>query len=113
MPKLTRVLETALYCADLDRAAAFYGGVLGLPCIHEDHRMRAYDVGGNGVLLLFPRVGRFSPSKRLEARSLRTTATAPCTSPFQSQRASLMLGSGISRKQVSHWKVGRSGRGVG
>jgi len=31
-----------------NRAAAFYGEVLGLPCIHEDHRMRAYDVGGNG-----------------------------------------------------------------
>jgi catechol 2,3-dioxygenase-like lactoylglutathione lyase family enzyme len=57
MPKLTRVLETALYVADLNRAAAFYGAVLGLPCIHEDHRMRAYDVGGNGVLLLFPQDG--------------------------------------------------------
>ena len=30
MPKLNRVLETALYVADLDRAASFYGGVLGL-----------------------------------------------------------------------------------
>ncbi|QRM35788.1 VOC family protein [Microvirga sp. VF16] len=29
----------------------FYGDVLGLPCIHEDHRMRAYDMDGNGVLL--------------------------------------------------------------
>ena len=54
MPKLSRVLETALYVADLDKAAAFYAEVLGLPCIHADHRMRAYDVGGNGVLLLFP-----------------------------------------------------------
>ncbi|WP_404291005.1 VOC family protein [Microvirga sp. RSM25] len=63
MPKLTRVLETALYVADLDRAAAFYGEVLGLPCIHEDHRMGAYDVGGNGVLLLFPQGGSL---KRIE-----------------------------------------------
>ena len=31
MPKLNRVLETALYVADLERAAAFYGDVLGLP----------------------------------------------------------------------------------
>jgi catechol 2,3-dioxygenase-like lactoylglutathione lyase family enzyme len=54
MPTLHRILETALYVADLKRAAAFYSDVLGLPCIHEDHRMRAYDVGGNGVLLLFP-----------------------------------------------------------
>jgi catechol 2,3-dioxygenase-like lactoylglutathione lyase family enzyme len=61
MPKLTRVLETALYVADLDRSAAFFGNVLGLPCIHEDDRMRAYDVGGNGVLLLFPRGGSLQP----------------------------------------------------
>ncbi|MBD2750295.1 VOC family protein [Microvirga sp. BT688] len=61
MPKLNRVLETALYVADLDRAAAFYGGVVGLPCIHEDHRMRAYDVGGNGVLLVFPQGGSLQP----------------------------------------------------
>jgi catechol-2,3-dioxygenase len=64
MPKLTRVLETALYVADLDRAAAFYGDVLGLPCIHEDHRMRAYDVGGNGVLLLFPQGGSLQALSR-------------------------------------------------
>jgi catechol 2,3-dioxygenase-like lactoylglutathione lyase family enzyme len=57
MPKLIRVLETVLYVADLERAAAFYGEVLGLPCIHSDHRMRAYDIGGNGVLLIFPAGG--------------------------------------------------------
>jgi catechol 2,3-dioxygenase-like lactoylglutathione lyase family enzyme len=57
MPKLSRVLETALYVANLDKAAAFYADVMGLSCIHADHRMRAYDVGGNGVLLLFPQGG--------------------------------------------------------
>ena len=61
IPKLARVLETALYVADLDKAAAFYTDVLGLSCIHADHRMRAYDVGGNGVLLLFPQGGSLQP----------------------------------------------------
>ena len=61
MPKLTRILETALYVADLDRAATFYKSVLGLPCIFEDFRMRAFDVGGNGVLLLFPQGGSLKP----------------------------------------------------
>ena len=61
MPTLTRILETALYVADLDRAAAFYGDVLGLPSIHSDARMRAYDVGGNGVLLLFRERGSLEP----------------------------------------------------
>jgi catechol 2,3-dioxygenase-like lactoylglutathione lyase family enzyme len=61
MPHLNRVLETALYVSDLERAASFYGGILGLPTIFEDHRMRAYDVGGNSVLLLFPEGGSLSP----------------------------------------------------
>jgi catechol 2,3-dioxygenase-like lactoylglutathione lyase family enzyme len=61
MPTLTRVLETALYVADLDRAATFYRDVMGLPCIFEDFRMRAFDVGGNGVLLLFPERGSLKP----------------------------------------------------
>ncbi|UVF19254.1 VOC family protein [Microvirga terrae] len=61
MPTLTRVLETALYVAYLDRSATFYGSVLGLFCIHEDHRMRAYDVGDNSVLPLFPRGGSLQP----------------------------------------------------
>src|SRR3954470_18545527 len=61
MPKLNRVLETVLYVADLDTAAAFYTDVLGLPCIHSDQRMRVYDVGGNGVLLLFPQGQSLSP----------------------------------------------------
>ena len=57
MPKISRVLETALYVADLDKAAAFNAEVMELTCIHADYRMRAYDVGGNGVLLLFPQGG--------------------------------------------------------
>jgi catechol 2,3-dioxygenase-like lactoylglutathione lyase family enzyme len=61
MPTLTRVLETALYVADLDHAATFYNEVLRLPCIYEDYRMRAYDVGGNGVLLLFVQGGSLQP----------------------------------------------------
>jgi catechol 2,3-dioxygenase-like lactoylglutathione lyase family enzyme len=61
MPKLNRILETALYVGDLERAAAFYGEVLGLVCLHDDRRMRAYDVGGNGVLLLFPERGSLEP----------------------------------------------------
>ena len=76
MPRLTRVLETALYVADLQRAAAFYGDVLGLPCIHEDYRMRAYDVGGNGVLLLFPQGGSLQP---IETPGINPTARRPRT----------------------------------
>lgn len=54
MPDLAGILETALYVADLEAAAAFYDDVMGLSCIHADRRMRAYDIAGRGVLLLFP-----------------------------------------------------------
>lgn len=63
MPKLKRILETVLYVADLDQAADFYERVLGLACIHADRRVRAYDVGGAGVLLLFPQGGSIEPVK--------------------------------------------------
>src|SRR5574342_513752 len=55
MPKLDRVIETSLYVDDLERAARFYGDVLGLKELTSDARFRAYDVGGRSVLLLFRR----------------------------------------------------------
>jgi catechol 2,3-dioxygenase-like lactoylglutathione lyase family enzyme len=55
LPKLSGVLETALYVDDLDRARAFYEGVLGLAALTRDSRFLAFDVGGRSVLLLFRR----------------------------------------------------------
>lgn len=53
MPRINAILETVLYVADLDRAAAFYADVIGLPKMLEEPRLRAFDVSGRGVLLLF------------------------------------------------------------
>ncbi|AXK80391.1 glyoxalase [Pseudolabrys taiwanensis] len=62
MPKLDRVLETCLYVDDLERAARFYEEVLDLPRLDGDEtRFRAYDVGGQSVLLLFLRGGTLKP----------------------------------------------------
>jgi catechol 2,3-dioxygenase-like lactoylglutathione lyase family enzyme len=55
MTTLDRVLETCLYVDDLGRAAHFYEDVLGLTAMTSDSRFRAYDVGGQNVLLLFQR----------------------------------------------------------
>lgn len=55
MPKLTGVIETALYVDDLDRARGFYEKVLGLQAMTADSRFVAFDVGGRSVLLLFLR----------------------------------------------------------
>lgn len=60
-PPLMSVLETSLYVADLDRAAAFYEGVMGLPTLYTDDRIRAYDVNKASVLLLFLRGATTEP----------------------------------------------------
>lgn len=54
MPKIDGVLETSLYVDDMQRAAAFYEGTLGLESMVKDERLRAYPIG-NTVLLLFKR----------------------------------------------------------
>jgi catechol 2,3-dioxygenase-like lactoylglutathione lyase family enzyme len=61
VPQLKAILETALYVADLARADAFYRETMGLRCLFSDFRMRAFDVGGRGVLLLFVEGGSLSP----------------------------------------------------
>lgn len=54
-PRLGGVRETALYVDDLERAAGFYSGTLGLETLAGDGRFRAFDAGGRSVLLLFAR----------------------------------------------------------
>ncbi len=52
-PRITHVLETALYVADLDRSRRFYETVIGLETLGQDQRMCALAVPGGTVLLLF------------------------------------------------------------
>lgn len=54
-PRLSRIVETALYVDDLERAASFYESVLGCEPMESTHTLRAYDIGGTNVLLLFQR----------------------------------------------------------
>jgi catechol 2,3-dioxygenase-like lactoylglutathione lyase family enzyme len=61
LPKLSGVIETALYVDDLDRARAFYEKVLGLVPLTTDSRFAAYEVGGRSVLLLFRRGSTLEP----------------------------------------------------
>jgi catechol 2,3-dioxygenase-like lactoylglutathione lyase family enzyme len=55
MPRLNRIIETALYADDLDRAGQFYGEVLKLDPILKTKSLIAYDVCKNSVLLVFKR----------------------------------------------------------
>ena len=61
MPKLSGVIETALYVDDLHRARGFYEEVLELTALTSDSRFLAFDVGGRSVLLLFRRGSTLEP----------------------------------------------------
>ncbi|WP_460172563.1 VOC family protein [Thermus sp. FJN-A] len=47
------VLETSVYAKDLERARAFYEGVLGLPCFQFKPPRHAFFRAGRGVFLVF------------------------------------------------------------
>jgi catechol 2,3-dioxygenase-like lactoylglutathione lyase family enzyme len=53
MPTTQGILETALYVADVQIAAAFYRRVFGVPTLLESDRLIALDVAWRNVLLLF------------------------------------------------------------
>jgi len=55
VPSIRRVLETALYCDDLQGTARFYRDVLGMREHFGDARLVALDASGSTVLLLFAR----------------------------------------------------------
>jgi catechol-2,3-dioxygenase len=61
-PRLSHILETSLYVADLERARAFYQRVLGFEPFLADARMVALGVPGAGVLLLFAHGGSTAAS---------------------------------------------------
>lgn len=54
---ISKILETALYVADLDASEAFYTDVLGFTKQLGDNRMRGMAIPGGQVLLLFKKGG--------------------------------------------------------
>ena len=62
VPPLNRILETALYVANLDGSEAFYRRVCGFNTLLRDDRMCAMAIPGRQVLLLFRRGGSVEPS---------------------------------------------------
>ncbi|HVZ06951.1 VOC family protein [Rhodopila sp.] len=62
-PPVSRILETCLYVADLDRAIAFYRRVFGFNVMSHDDRMCALAVPNREALLLFRRGASEDPSE--------------------------------------------------
>ncbi|MBN8919883.1 MAG: VOC family protein [Rhizobiales bacterium] len=101
MPKLAGILETVLYVDDLDRAATFYEAVLGLPLIFSDPRVRGYDVGGRGVLLLFRR-----------GSSLTTVTMPGGTIPPHDGSGPVHIAFSIAKEELAEWIAALGAHGV-
>ena len=55
MPRISGLLETALYVEDMARSVAFFRDILMLSPMLEGDRLTAFDAGRQGVLLVFKR----------------------------------------------------------
>jgi catechol 2,3-dioxygenase-like lactoylglutathione lyase family enzyme len=101
MPELDGVLETALYTDDMERARAFYEGVLELKSIFGDSRLTAYGVAPRSVLLIFKR------------GAARETVTMPGgTIPGHDGAGPLHVAFAIGRDELARWEQHLKARGV-
>ena len=101
MPPIDRILETAIYCDDLDKAEIFYTGLFGFPVMLSNERIRALDVNAASVLLLFQR-GATTHSIRLPEGLIPShDSTGPAHFAF-----------GIAADQYHAWKAMLLQRGI-
>ncbi|WP_332689801.1 VOC family protein [Bosea sp. (in: a-proteobacteria)] len=92
MPRLNRIIETALYVDDLERARDFYETKLGLAPMLKTGTLFAYDVGGASVLLLF-----------LRGQSLRTQSSAGGSIPPHDGSGPLHICFAVDADELALW----------
>ena len=92
-PRITGLLETSLYVADLARAADFYTRLMGFEPFFQDARMAALGVPGSGVLLLF-----------LQGASSAPSHTPRGTIPGHNGTGELHLAFAIPRASLTAWE---------
>jgi catechol 2,3-dioxygenase-like lactoylglutathione lyase family enzyme len=101
MPKLNRIIETALYVDELERAAQFYESKLGLAPLLKTDTLFAYDVGGSSVLLVFKRGG-----------SMRTQIMPGGTIPPHDGSGQIHVCFAIDPEELPRWESRLGEQGV-
>ncbi len=101
LPKVNRVLETALYVADLDVSQGFYERVFGFEPMLRDHRMCALAVPGRQALLLFKLGASVTPSE-----------TPYGTIPAHDGHGRQHLCFSIDRADLEAWQAHLEGLGI-
>ncbi|WP_029004920.1 VOC family protein [Azorhizobium doebereinerae] len=99
-PPVGQVVETGLYVDDLERAAAFYEGVIGLKPMLSDARFRAYPLGGT-VLLLFKR-----------GTALETIHLPGGTIPPHDGAGPLHFALAVSAEDIEPWRAHLAAHGI-
>jgi catechol 2,3-dioxygenase-like lactoylglutathione lyase family enzyme len=101
MPRLNRIVETALYVDDLDRAAAFYEETLGLVTMLRTRTLFAYDIGGQSVLLLFQR-----------GASIETQVSERGSIPPHDGHGPLHICFAVDADELASWEIQLERQGV-
>ena len=94
-PRITGLVESSLYVADLDAAEAFYRRVFGFETLLADDRMRGMGVvPGSQILLLFRHGGSVEPSR-----------TPGGTIPAHDSRGRQHVCFAIPRRELPAWEA--------
>lgn len=116
-PRIRRILETALYVDNLDRAVTFYHEVLGLTVMIEARpRLIALDAGEGTVLLLFRRGTTVSGFQLAEGNIPPHDGHGPVHAAFAIEEPELaewearLESHGVAIESRVHW--GRGGRSL-
>jgi catechol 2,3-dioxygenase-like lactoylglutathione lyase family enzyme len=96
------VLETVLYCPDLDAARAFYTGVLGLQLAAAPTERHVFLLCGDGMLLLF------NP----DHTSRIPVPVAGTMVPMHGGRGAGHMAFRASREEIDRWREHLTAHGV-
>jgi catechol 2,3-dioxygenase-like lactoylglutathione lyase family enzyme len=101
MPRLNRIIETALYVDDLDRARSFYETVLECNALLRTRTLIAYDIGGAGMLLIFRR-----------GESRRTQSLPNGTIPGHDGSGPIHICFAVDAEELPAWEMRLEDHGV-
>ena len=111
MPTVTRIYETILYARDLDAAAAFYGGVLGLPALpRQSDRGVVFRMSAESVLIVFDPTKTAAPHPEVPSHGAAGAGHVAFTVPELESWRTRLAEHGIEIEREVEWPLG--GRSV-
>jgi catechol 2,3-dioxygenase-like lactoylglutathione lyase family enzyme len=112
MPTVNGILETALYVADVSKAAEFYRRLFGFGTLLEVDRLIALDVTGRNVLLLFKGESTKQPFETPGGVIPSHWATGPAHFAFSISQADVpawreqLAANGVAIESTVNWPTG-------